>query len=38
MEVAHKKQMKFGLVSHDSFTYKGSLIIQGGATGGDFNR
>ena len=30
--------MKFGLVSHDSFAYKGSLIVHGGSTGGDFNR
>ena len=38
MEVTNKKTLKFGLVSHDSFVYKGSLVVHGGSTGGDFNR
>jgi len=29
--------MKAGLVSHDSVANKDSIVIFGGATGGDFN-
>ena len=38
MEVSSKVQMKYGLVSHDSFDHNGTLFIHGGSTGGDFNK
>lgn len=36
--MTNKKEMKSGLVSHDSFLHEDCLFIHGGSTGGDFNK